>query len=226
MGLFAIPRTLVAQCRHQFREPLHLHGDRRRIIFVIVHSKTRAHLGGSFHQRHGHHHRAFQFLFGRRAHGGPAAADHVLDEIAHGRQFRGVTLYWLGLAHHHDGTVVDRVARGRRRAYDAVEKRHAQAKWRATRQRFHQAACRGAVEEEFVADTDVVCWDDEGLAIGDEGEMADKGFIENGVDQLAVVAAALRLAPDSCSFGRREVAHSRRLAGPDASQQEPIWISQ
>src|SRR6266576_14461 len=111
-----------------------------------------------------------------------------------------------------------------RRAYDAVEQRHAQAKWRATRQRFHQAARRGAVEEEFVADTHVVRWHHDRHPVRDERNVANEGFIENGVDEFAVVTAAVGLAPDLCSFGRSKVAHSRRLAVAGGSRQGPIWI--
>jgi len=50
------------------------------------------------------------------------------------------------------------------------------------------------VQKKFVADAHVVCRYDKGQSIGDEGYVADEGFIENGIDQLAVVAAAIGLA--------------------------------
>src|SRR5216117_1382486 len=112
-----------------------------------------------------------------------------------------------------------------RRAHDAVQQRHAQAKWSATRQRFHEATCRGPVEEEFVAHAYIVCRDDERLTVSDELNVADEGFIENGVHQLAIIAAALGLAADFCSFRRSKVAHSRRLAGAGCLRQVLMWIS-
>src|SRR5260370_887866 len=99
------------------------------------------------------------------------------------------------------------MARRGRRAYDAVEQRDAEAERHAAGQRFHQAARRGAVEEEFVADTDVVCWDDEGLAVHDESDVANEGFIENGIDQLAVVASAF--APAALALDARFDASGR-----------------
>src|SRR5258708_7710744 len=113
---------------------------------------------------------------------------------------------------------------GRRRGtYDAVEQRHAQAEWRTARQRFHQAARRGAVQKQLVADADVIRRDYDRHSVRDESDMANEGFIKNGMDQFAIVAAALRLAADFCSFGGSKVAHSCRLTGASCSRQVPIW---
>src|SRR5260370_39625468 len=117
------------------------------------------------------------------------------------------------------------MARRRRGAYDAVEQRHAQAKRCTALQGFHQAACRGAVEKQFVTDSNIIRWDQERLAIHDKRDVANEGFIKNAVNQFAVVAAALGLAADFRSFGGGKVAHSCRLAVAGGPRQEPIWIT-
>src|SRR5258708_7083649 len=132
----------------RLRGPFHRNhaGPREHcIVFIFIYRKAGAHFGRSFNEGNRKHHGALQFLLGRWPHRSPATTNDVFDEVTHGRQLRGFPFNWLSLAHHHDGTVVHRMARCRWRTYDAVEQRHAQAKWRAARQRFHQAARRGAV---------------------------------------------------------------------------------
>src|SRR5713101_9308591 len=100
------------------------------------------------------------------------------------------------------------MARRGGREHNAVEKRHAEAKWRAARERPHQAASDRAMQEQLVTDAYVVCWHDEGLAVHDETDVANKGFIQNTVNQFAVVATAIGLAAHFRSFRRSKVAHS------------------
>src|SRR5260370_39095730 len=88
----------------------------------------------------------------------------------------------------------------RRGAYDAVEQRHAQTKWRTARKGFHQAARRGAVQKQLVADTDVIRRDKAWLVLHDKCDMANEGFIKNAIDLFEVVAAALGLAAAFGSF--------------------------
>ena len=38
------------------------------------------------------------------------------------------------------------------------------------------------MQEELVANADVICGHDEGLVVGDEGDVAYEGFVEDAID--------------------------------------------
>src|SRR6266571_4012783 len=54
--------------------------------------------------------------------------------------------------------------------------------------------------------------------------LADERFIENAVDQFAVVAATIGLAPNPGSFRWGEVGHTARLKRDAHAGQVPIWF--
>jgi hypothetical protein len=82
------------------------------------------------------------------------------------------------------------------------------------------------MQEQFVADTHVVCGHYNGQSIGDECDMTHKSLIENGVNQLAIIAAAFRFTADFGSIRGSKVAHAGRLAGAHGSRQVPIWSTE
>src|SRR4029077_12080370 len=67
----------------------------------------------------------------------------------------------------------------------------------------HPAGGR-AVKIDSVADARVQGGNDQRLAVGGETDVAYQPFIENLVDGIAVIDAALRLAHNTCALGRRE----------------------
>src|SRR6266404_603363 len=97
----------------------------RGIFLVIVNGEAGTNLGRSFDQRHGEDHGALQLLLARRPDGGPAAANHVLDKIAHRPALGSFALNRFRLAHHDDGAVVHGMACGGGGTYYAVKQRHA-----------------------------------------------------------------------------------------------------
>src|SRR5205085_1536433 len=146
-----------------------------------------------------------------------------------GSKLRGFAFHDFRFAHHHHRAVIDGVARRARRANDAIKERDVQAEGRTTRERLHQPARSRTVEKQFVAHTHVIGRHDNRQAVVDERDLADKSFIEDRVDQFAIVAAAVRLAANLGSFGwhkvlHRWIAHARRLTGAPAVRQVPIWI--
>ena len=69
------------------------------------------------------------------------------------------------------------------------------------------------MEEEFVSYADVICGHDEGLIVCDEGDVADEGFVEDAIDQFAIVGPAIGFAGDARSWRGRKLAHAGRLVG-------------
>src|SRR5260370_8661336 len=141
------------------------------VFLAVIDRETGAHRGGGFDERHGENHRAFELLLGRGTYRSPAAANHVLDKVAHGGEFRGFAFDRLGFAHDDDGAVVDGVAGCRGGADDAVEQRHVEAEGRPTRERYHQATLRGTGEKEIVANAHVVCWDYNGQPLRNQAHL-------------------------------------------------------
>src|SRR5579871_5971007 len=165
------------------RRPLkrkHAGPIRAFVLRCVVYCEPCADFRRCLDERHCDDHRALQFLLGRRADLRPAAFQHVLDEVAHRREFCVVALDDLGFSHYDYGTIVHRMTCSRRRKNDAVEESHVDRERRAARECFHQAARRGSVQIEFVADANVVRWHDDGNPVGDERDRADERLVENG----------------------------------------------
>src|SRR6266851_8284582 len=68
------------------------------------------------------------------------------------------------------------------------------------------------MQEKPIADANVVRRHYKRLPIRDERDVANECFIENAVDQFAVVRSAIRLTSNARAFGVRKLAHARRLA--------------
>ena len=143
------------------------------------------------------------------AHRVPAPGRDVLAERAQ----RGELLVALdeGRGAEHDrGAVVDRMVEDRPREHEPVEQGHGHADRNPGGEVAQHPARRRAVHVEQVADARVQRRDDVRPAAGLEPDVAVERLVEDRVDRLAVVTAALRLAPDAQVVG--EVAHpcSRR----------------
>jgi hypothetical protein len=113
-------------------------------------------------------------------------------------------------AEHDDRAVVDRVVERRAREHEPVEQRHGYADRDPGGQVAQHPARRRAVHVEEVAGARMKGGDDVRAAVDLEPDVAIQRLVEDRVDRLTVVAAALRLAPDTKMVG--DVAHrsSRR----------------
>jgi hypothetical protein len=76
------------------------------------------------------------------------------------------------------------------------------------------AAGGGAVEIELVAFASEERGNDHGLAVDDESDVADEGFVEDRIDGVAIVVAAFGESADTGALGRRE-GHGERVAKRD-----------
>jgi hypothetical protein len=76
------------------------------------------------------------------------------------------------------------------------------------------AAGGGAVEIELVAFASEERWDDDGLAVGDESDVTDEGFVEDGVNGGTIVVAPFGESADAGALGGSE-GHGIRVAKRD-----------
>jgi hypothetical protein len=72
------------------------------------------------------------------------------------------------------------------------------------------------VQEEFVADTHVVCGDYKWQSFDHESHLANKSFVQDSIDGFSIVVGAIRFASDFGSLGGNELAHIRSLAAGQA----------
>src|SRR5436190_1842971 len=84
---------------------------------------------------------------------------------------------------------------GRTREHQSVEQGHRQAGGNAGRQRAHDAASRGAVDVDLVADAGLQHRDAVRLTGVNEGDVRDEAAVKDCAHGLGVVAAARRLTP-------------------------------
>src|SRR4051812_18209008 len=92
---------------------------------------------------------------------------------------------------------------GRSRQHQTVEQRYRDADRDPLLHVFQHPAANRAVDIQMVADTRVRRGNHVRLAIDTESDVADQGFVDDRVDCVAVVAAAVTLTGYGCTSGFR-----------------------
>src|SRR3954471_21311842 len=93
--------------------------------------------------------------------------------------------------------------KGRSRQHQTVEQRYRDADRDPLLHVFQHPAANRAVDVQMVADTRVRCGNHVRLLVDAESDVADQGFVDDGVDCVAVVAAAVTLTGYGCTRGFR-----------------------
>src|ERR1043166_2900328 len=88
----------------------------------------------------------------------------------------------------------------RTRQHEAVDQRNGYAYINALGEIAKHSARGRAVDVEIITDASKTRRNDEGLALDDEADVADEGFVKNRVDRRAVVCAAFRETSDLRAF--------------------------
>src|SRR2546423_14529449 len=91
--------------------------------------------------------------------------------------------------------------------HQTVNQSHREADLNSLPQRAQHATRLRAMNEQFVADARVTGGNHKRLAVNCEANMADETFVENVIDQLAVVAAAIWQTFQSRAASLGEFAH-------------------
>src|SRR5437660_12413024 len=94
--------------------------------------------------------------------------------------------------------------KSRTRQHQAVDQSHCKTNVDSLPQCAQHATRLRAMNEQFVVDARVSGGNHERLAVNHEANMADETFVENLIDQVAVVAPAIwqTLQSRACSFGK------------------------
>src|SRR5262245_48876302 len=91
--------------------------------------------------------------------------------------------------------------------YETVDESHRHANVDAFSERAQHPTCCRSVQIQIILDPPVRSRDDNRLAVCDEANVTDEGFIKDLVHDRAIVLTALRQALQSCSFGACEGIH-------------------
>src|SRR5215470_8723433 len=83
----------------------------------------------------------------------------------------------------------------------AIKEGNCDADWHALFHLPQHAARRRAVDVEVRIFAAVRCRNHERLAVNRESDVAEKALVENSINRLAIVNAAVRLADDTCPLG-------------------------
>ncbi len=175
----------------------HAGPDRQRVIRLVILGIAGPDLRRGLVERHVKDGRRLHLLRGRRPQLAPTAGRDPLREGFERRQLRRLSFDRLGRAEGHDGAVVERMVKARAREDDAVEQADGEADRHAALHLAQHAARRGAVPINAVAFAPIGRRRHIGLPLDDVADVTNKAGIEDGVDRLAVVMAALRQALDA-----------------------------
>jgi len=176
--------------------------DFEGIVVGIVFDVADANFGGDFGERQFEDAGGFEFFFVGLARVVPTAGENFFGEGAEGGEFFGGIVDELRGAECDDGTVVHGVIENGAGEDEAVGKRDGDADGEAGRKIAKHAASGGAVEVNGIVDSGEHGGDDVCLRVDGKADVADKGFVEDGVDGGAIVNGALRLADDASAFRR------------------------
>ncbi len=103
-------------------------------------------------------------------------------------------------------TVVHRVIEDGAGQHQSIEQRNRDADRDSVIQVAQHATCGGTVDVQHVSVASVGGWDHVGLAVHDEAHVAEKPFVEDAVNGVAVVDSAIGLADDARARGWHGVA--------------------
>src|SRR6266446_1388222 len=125
--------------------------------------------------------------------------EDVLAQRAQGSEFfRWIIDYCCGAENYHRA-VVHRVIEDGAGQDQSIQQGDRDANGDALIEIAEHAAGGRAVDVEHVSVAPEGRWDDEGLSVGDEADVTEKGFIEDLIDGVAVVNRALRFAHYACA---------------------------
>ena len=189
----------------------HPRPDRQVHVIVVVDRPASSHLRRDLVQRQPDHPGAGQ-LGGVRAPGvrGPAR-ENVVDEAHHGVRLLAGLLDRRRRPEHHDRPVVDGVMKGGAGQHQPVDQRHRDGQLGTGRGRFENMVGGRPVQQQTVAVPGVGGGNHPHGAVHLTGGVTDEPLVEDGVDELAVVAAPLAVPADG-GAGRREERRPRPLA--------------
>src|SRR5262249_20994034 len=111
----------------------------------------------------------------------------------------------------HHRTIVDRAVKGRTRQHQAVKECDGHANGNSAGQGARRPARRRAREGKFVAYPPGSGRDDERLSLNAEPDVTDKTFVQNLINQVTVVRAALGQSFQRGSLGSGETFHRDSL---------------
>jgi hypothetical protein len=181
--------------------------DGEVVILGVVFGATSTDLGGDFVEFELENSGAFEFLIGGRANVGPASGEKMIADDGEGVGL-GFGIGDLGGAtEDDDGTVIHGRVEARAGKDESVDEGDGDAAVDALFEVAQHATGCGAVEIDGVAFSSEKSGNDDGLAVGDESDVADKGFIEDGIDGFAIVVAAFGQTPDAGAVGRSVGGH-------------------
>src|SRR5437870_5041779 len=111
--------------------------------------------------------------------------------------------------------VVDRVMERRTRKHQAINQRYGHTHVYALFQGAQHSARRRSMNVQVIPDPPVGCWNHNGLAIGDESDVANEGFIKDLKHRSSIVFGSVWQSFQSSSLGwrkSRQVVYSIAIA--------------
>src|SRR5258708_22575459 len=97
-------------------------------------------------------------------------------------------------------TVVYRVIKYRAREYQSIKQCYCDTNRDALIEITQHATGGRTVDVQDVSIASIRCWNDKGLPICDETDMAEESFVKNFIDDVTVVDRALRLPHHKCAY--------------------------
>jgi len=182
----------------------HAGPNRKRIIRSVIFDRAGADFCGDFRERKPQDVCGFQFLLVGLARVVPAAGENLFRKRAEGSKFFFGGIHGRSFAERHNGTIVHGMVEYGAGENEAIEKCDCDANTGAfARAPEHAAGCRAVKIDEFT-DASVHRGNDIGLGVRSEPNVADKSFIENFVDGIAIVDTAMRFAHDTRALRSRK----------------------
>jgi len=196
---------------------------RQREVGLVVPRAAAAHLDAGVLDRHREHARAGKFTVVRRTAVGRATRHDAVGQAPQAARLVVGVGDFDGAAEHHGRTVIDRMRELRARQHQAIEHGDREAARRAAGERCQQPAGHAAVQQDALAVARMQHRDRERLAVDHERDVGEEGRIEHGVQALAVVGGAFRVAADAVAVGAlRGCLHG--LAGDGGQAHCRRWI--
>src|SRR5207302_5080181 len=177
--------------------------DRQRVVRGIVLRRADANLRGYFREWQTENARGFQFFFVGLASIVPASAKYFFGEGTQRFEFLFRRIDTSSFAEGDDGAVIHGVVKDGAGQNEAIRKSYCDAHGNAIAYIAQHAAGCGTVKINRITNPRVERGNHVGLAIDRKSDVAHVSFVEDLVDGLAIVGAAMRFAHYPRTLGWR-----------------------
>jgi len=172
-----------------------------RIVFFRINWGPASDFGGGLFEGQAQNTRRLQLLCVRRTNIRCASGYYVIHERIERQPLFLRVGYFLRDAENDSRAIVHGVMEGRPGENQTVEQRHCDAHWDSLLHVFQHPAANGAMDIQMVVYARVSCGDNVRLCLNVEPHVADQGFIDDGVDGVAIVATSVALAGNGGAGG-------------------------